>query len=655
MLQIAREQLVKTAVWHKANGRLADAAECLRQVIARHRDDAGAHYDLGVMLAEMGRSQEAEECFRETIRLKPDLGDAYNELGNLRRAHGQLEDAAACYQKAIELQPGLMAARANLGSVRETQGRYPEAAEHLRAAVQMAPNHAGLRLILGTCLTQMGPGHLEEALVCYRKSVELEPNQAALWYNAAFTLQQMGRLDEAMGSYRKAVQIKPDLAEAWNNLGVILGLAGEHQEAAACLRRSLELRPDRAQAHSSLLYELHFDPKIDARSLLREHEMWGQRHANPLMRRGVRLENDRNPERRLRVGYISPDFRMNAVGRFMLPLLQAHDRQRVEVVCYADLNARDEFTARLRAHADKWREITEMNDEAVAEMIARDKVDILVDLAMHMKGNRLPALARKPAPVQVSYLATCSTTGMKAMDYRITDRYMDPPGRDMSVYSEQSVLVERYWSYRALEEAPEVDELPMLRGEPPTFGCLNHFGKVSREALRCWERILKEVPESKLALYPPMESHRERIKEFIEKTGIEPWRIVFVGRSGVKGRLDALRGIDIALEPFFWGSRTMTCDAMWMGVPVVTLAGEKPISRRGASILSHAGLPELIAETEDAYTEIAVCLAKNAGRLAKMREEMRDRLRGSALMDGAATARGLEEAYRGMWRKWCEG
>jgi predicted O-linked N-acetylglucosamine transferase (SPINDLY family) len=422
----------------------------------------------------------------------------------------------------------------------------------------------------------------------------------------------------------------------------------------------MAIAPDNAWIHSNLAYALHFHPAYDARALAEEHDVWNFQHAVPLKQFILPHRNDRRPERRLRIGYVSPDFRQHPVGRFLLPLLAHHDKRQVEVFGYAQVSVPDDLTQRLRDCMDGWRNIAGLSDDQTADLIRQDQIDILVDLTMHMANNRLLVFARKPAPVQVTYLAYCSTTGLETIDYRLSDPYLDPPGevgewgRDELFYSEQTIrLPESYWCYQPVISPPATGPLPALKQGHITFGCLNNFCKVSAPALAAWARILRAVPHSELLLHAPEGAHRQCVREKLKGAGIEPERIRFAGFKTTEAYFELYGQIDIALDTFPYAGGTTTCDALWMGVPVVSLAGHTAVGRGGVSILSNAGLPELVAHTKDEYVRIARGLAGDLSRLGHLRSTLRQRMEHSPLMDAPRFARGVEAAYRLMWRQWC--
>jgi predicted O-linked N-acetylglucosamine transferase (SPINDLY family) len=417
----------------------------------------------------------------------------------------------------------------------------------------------------------------------------------------------------------------------------------------------LQTNPQNLMAHDSLLFALHCHPDSDAASLFAESRNWSRQHAEPLQRLISKYENDRTADRPLRLGYVSPDLRNHPVGQFVLPLLDCHDRNAFQVICYAEVPAPDEMTAKLQTHVDTWRSIVGLSDEQTAEMIRQDRIDILVDLAMHTANNRLLVFARKPAPVQVTYLAYPGGTGLETIDYRLTDRYLDPDEADDRYYVERSIrLSGSYWCYQPSDAAPAVNELPALSAGRITLGCLNNYCKVTRPALETWARLLNRLGDARLLLHSPPGNHRESLMRYLTDRGITPDRVELVGRVSPEDYFQTYCRMDVALDPFPYCGGTTTCDALWMGVPVVTLSGRTAVGRSGVSILSNAGLPELIARTPEEYERIVAELAGDLPRLRELRSTLRQWMQQSPLMDAAGFARGVETAYRDMWRQWCQ-
>jgi predicted O-linked N-acetylglucosamine transferase (SPINDLY family) len=503
----------------------------------------------------------------------------------------------------------------------------------------------------------------DQAMAALARAVDLDPGDAIARSNLGTALLESGRIDEAIAALQTAIGIRPDLPVTHNNLGIALRESGRLEEAIASYDRAIALDPEYGTAHASRLFALHGHPDYDAARLLAEHRAWNQRFALPLAREPrpgpAAGAEDRAPERRLRLGYVSPDLRKHPVGFFLLPLFEAHDRRLFDVSCYTDVRVPDELTRRLRSQVTSWRSTTGMSDAEVAAQIRADRIDILVDLAMHSAGNRLRVFARKPAPVQVTYLAYCSTTGLDAIDWRITDGFLDPPGASDAAYAERSMRLQQgcYWCYQPPidTDCPEVAPLPALDTGRTTFGCLNDFSKIGRPLLETWCRLLAMVPRSRLVLHAPAGSSRAGARAVFSQAGVDPDRLQFLDRVPLAQYLAAYGNIDVALDPFPYGGGRTTCDALWMGVPVVSLTGGTAVGRGGTSILSNLGLSELVARTAGEYLAIAARLGTDLPRLARLRSGLRERMQRSPLMDRQGFARAMEAAYRQMWREYCGG
>jgi predicted O-linked N-acetylglucosamine transferase (SPINDLY family) len=358
--------------------------------------------------------------------------------------------------------------------------------------------------------------------------------------------------------------------------------------------------------------------------------------------------NDRQPDRRLRIGYVSPDFRSHVVGWNLLPLLERHDHAQFEVFAYTAATSEDALTAKLRARCDVWRDIRAMTNQQAADLVRADSIDILVDLSLHMAHNRLLLFARKPAPVQVTYLAYCSTSGLSQIDYRFSDPHLDPD-ENAPVYSEKTVrLPKSYWCYQP-PDAPPIAPAPLLANGFPTFGCLNSFAKASPSFLDLCAQILGSHPRSRMILYCPPGAHRSGVLQRFATRGVDADRIEMLGKQPWLDYIRTYNRIDIALDPFPHGGGITTCDALWMGVPVVTLSGQTAVGRGGRSILSNLGLPELVANSREEYAH----LVGDFGRWIQLRGDLRERMSASPLLDSAAFARDVEQAYRQMWRLYC--
>jgi protein O-GlcNAc transferase len=634
MLPIAIEQTMRVAADHYRAGRLRDAETACRQILADHPDHADSLFLSGVIHGLAGRTELATTLIRQAVAAAPNNADYRRNLGILLQKQGQLDEAIGCFQQTIALRPLDADAHFNLANAWSDKGEADKAIECLERALASRPNFVEAHNNLGQLLH--GKGEFDRAISSFQQAVAVNLHYFPAHSNLAMVLAKLRRFDEAIAFAQRALEINPKCGEAYANLGLALQNTGLIEEAMDCHKRAKELRPGNATVHSNLIYAMYLDPRLgpaEIQTALREFNARWEQPNQP-------HENDRLPRRRLRIGYVSPDFRSHVVGWNLLPLLERHDHEQFEIFCYSDVRQPDEMTDRIRKQADQWRPIGGITDDAAAALVRRDRIDILVDLAIHSADNRLLLFARKPAPIQFTYLGYCGSTGLEAVDYRFSDPYLDPPGTD-HLYSEKTIrLPQSYWCYRPGGATPDVTALP----ERFTFACLNNFAKVSAPAIDLWKQILRSVPGSRLLLHCPPGSRRDSISaemgELVEFIGWQRWKdyIATFGRAS------------ISLDPFPYGGGITSCDSLWMGVPLVTLAGNAPVGRAGESILSQVGLQELVARSQEEYVNIVIELAGNPKRLAEIRRTLRQRMENSPLMDAKRYARDVEQAYRTAWQ-----
>ncbi len=600
-----------------------------------------------------GRPAEAIEVYRTALRLDPTQAAIWSNLGVALLLSRRPAEALGPCQEAVRLEPRSAKFHYNVGHSLQVLERLEEAAASYRQAVALKADYADALNNLGGAL--YGLRQMEEAIAAFREAARLRPQDAATWSNLGSALHSHDLVDEAVVVYRHALTLDPTAAATLNNLANAWKDLGRMEEAMECYRQAVTLCPEVAEVHSNWLYSLHFLPGVDAASLLREHRVWNERHGAPPRLLRPALAPDRSPNRRLRIGYVSADFYHHVAGCNLLPLFRAHDHAAFEIYCYSNTVKEDGVTEELRARSDHWRSIIGLSDDAAADLIRKDGIDVLVDLGLHTRRNRLLTFARKPTPVQVTYLGYCSTSGLETMDFRLSDPYLDPPETDLFVYSEETIRLPRcYWCYE-----PGAEEVPAAAGPPPsqacgfiTFGCLNNFAKVSKAALDLWSEILRALPNSQLALHAPEGSSWQRVGDLFAQAGVDPARIRLHGRLPRAAYMELWGRVDIGLDPFPYGGGISTCDGLWMGAPIVTLSGKTAVGRAGRTILSNIGLPELVAFDERQYVEIALGLANDPDRLAALRAGLRERMEKSPLRDAAGFARDVEDAYRTMWRKW---
>ncbi len=612
----------RTSTWParcKANS-ADEAVAAYRAALARQPTHYHALNNLATVLKSQGELDEAERHLQAAIAAAPRFAAAHANLALVRDMQDRLDEAAAGYLAALEIEPNMVAAHEGLGAVRQKQERFAEAATCFQHVVQRRPNDPEALLNLGVCFGR--EGRHDEAIAAFRRALELRPGYGAAHGNLALSTRALGLLDESIEHYRQTV----------------------------------ELAPEAVDQYSSLLYTLNYHPDYDARTLFEEHRAWGRRHADPLTAASQPLANDRSPGRRLRVGYVSPNFYSHAVNFFVEPILASHDHERYEIFCYSDVKQPDNATARLRGYADEWRETTRLSDEELCQLVRADGIDVLVDLTGHINGGkRLLAFAQRAAPVQVTYLGYQNTTGMQAMDYRLTDAYSDPPGVTDSWHTERLVrLPTTFFVYLPWPNAPAVGPLPAAAAGHVTFGSVNNFTKITPEVLRAWAEILRRSGRSRLVIRADMtQTLRARLVDFFAAEGIDAARLDLVDRLPRREYLDLISRLDIALDPFPFNGHTTTCDCLWQGVPVVTLSGETYVSRFGGSGLVTLGLEEWIAHSREQYVETAVALAEDLPQLAAYRATLRQRMAVSPLLDFETFTRNLEDAYRRMWTDWC--
>ena len=667
-------------------GRLEDAVAHFQGALTLRPQFIEALCDLGDVLTSLNRLSDATSVYEQAIALNPSMPEVLCKYGDVLQIRGYASQAIVQYERAVLLKPAFVVALSNLGSALYGQGRFGEAILRYEQCIACDPSVPETHCNLGNAL--YGDGRFSDAVAKYQHALSLQPaspktlcnlgdallalgkfKEAALqyeqalaidpkipegWCNLGDALQGQGRLDEAIKLYEQALSIKPDLPEALCNMGSALLNQGRVAEAIDHYRQALVVKPELRTAYSNLLMALHY---VGAPTIadISQHAV----HCAQLFSAkppSLGFENIISIQRRICVGYVSGDFGNHPVGYFLQRVLPAHNRSTVEIFCYSNGSADDDLTATLRRSTDHWRDIGGLSDTDTVQMIRRDGIDILIDLSGHTLGNRLNVFAMRAAPVQVTWLGYFGTTGLAAMDYIIADRFVAP-------LDHSSHYVESIWrmpdSYLCFAP-PDVDipaRSPLSpTGTPLIFGCFSNLAKASPESVILWSSVLNRIPHSKLMLKAKgldEASVRDRLLDQMASYGVASERIIISSASSRKDYLAAYHRIDLMLDTTPFSGGTTTAEALWMGVPVVTLRGPTWAGRICESILSSVGLTELVADTAQQYVEIAVRLTSDVEGLAELRSRLRTQLEASPFCDALRFTGNLEVAYRTMWSNWC--
>ena len=605
------------------SGNLAKAEAICLQVLAIQPDNAEALFMAGAIAFQQSRHNEALALFERAAVRAPNIAAIQNNIGTTLKLLMRFDEATSAFSLAVALQPDYPHAWFNLGSIERENGHTDKAEDAFRHCLKHDPDHAEACNKLGEILANRSDYH--EALALFRKSESLYPYSPILLNNLGNLLKFMGRADEAISYYNRAY----------------------------------ELMRDNPSPLSNKLICMLCSASDTAEEIFIEHRKWGECFADQFLDKLPIYTNDLFHDRPLKIGYVSRDFRAHPVAFFIEPILASHDRTQVSVHAYLDLPQSDAITNQLRQHVENWHPIDGMSDEAVADQVRQDGIDILIDLGGHTAHNRLLVFARKPAPVQVTWLGYAATTGLLSIDYRLTDEKADPPGMTERYHTETLYrLPDSFLCYRPAVNAPDIGPLPAREKRRVTFAAFNHLAKLTPEAVEIWSHILAEVPSSKLIFKAQGVHHhdmQEEIRNLFSRHGISADRLELYGKfPGIYSHLNLFNQVDIALDTFPYNGTTTTCESLWMGVPVITLEGNSHVSRVGVSLLSSVGLSDMIAVDRNDYIARAVSLAGNLDLLELLRSNLRQMMLRSPLLDTVGFTRNLEAAYRAMWQRWCQ-
>ena len=604
-----------------------------------------------------GRLSDAEAIYRKILAVEPQNPDALHLLGYIAYQVGKYDPAIELIGRAVQIEPNNAQYQHSLGNALAIRGLLDQAIAHLTRAIELCPQDFAMVNNLANCLA--GAGRREESAQRFEQVLALNPELAEGHNNYSIVLKDLGRIGQAVEHARRASELNGNLSKVWNTLALALHANGRYNEAIDALRQALVIQPDYIRAHSNLLLMLHYTT-MDPAALLAEHLAWVQRHApghESVPRPPVR--EPRDPQRVLRIGYVSGDFHEHVVSYFLRPILAHHDKNRFEIFAYSDTIHPDSTTAAMASSVHTWRSIVGVSDDAVAQLIRADGIDILVDLCGHTHGERLPIFVRRPAPIQVTYLGYPDTTGLSTIDYRLTDSFADPPGLTERWHAEKLIrMPHSAWCYPLPRALPEASEAPSLAAGYVTFGSLNALAKLSDMTLDLWAKILEAMPNARLlikAIGLEDADTRELLAGRLIDRGISSDRFDLLGKTRLNiDHLTTYHRLDIALDTFPYHGTTTTLEALFMGVPVISLAGQTHCSRVGASMLTNVGLGELVAESTEQYVAIATEVAKNPEQLKALRQGLRERVAACPICNAPAFVRDLEGLYRQMWRDLCE-
>jgi protein O-GlcNAc transferase len=671
---------------HHRAGQLKPAEDLYRQVLGIQPDHADALHLLGVIAHQKGEHGQAIELIDRAIALQPSAA-MYGNLAQAVKARGDLEGAIRLFRHALSLDPQHADTYNNLGVALSDQSKFPEAMECFIQAISLRPDYSSAYCNLGVAAFSLG--HLDEAIRCYQAAISIDPNYAVAYNNLGNVLREQGKYDAAIEHFTRALEISHEYALAHSNLGNTLrdrhnheaavhsyeqALAHDptytpgysnlgnalrdqgHPELAVELyRKALALDPGLNDIHSNLLLTLLTIPNDNLEEHFAEHLRFAERFETPHKASWPAHANPRDKDKRLKVGYVSGDFRNHSIAFFFEPVLLGHDKSQVEVFCYHNHHQHDDVSSRLAALADHWIACKGMADEALAARIRADGIDILVDLSGHTAYNRLLTFARKPAPVQITWMGYPNSTGLSAIDYRLTDAAMDPPGLTERYNSETLLRLPTSCQFNPSPIRPPINALPALTQGVFTFACLNHLTKISEQAMALWAQILQALPDARLMLGGVNDqASRQKLIDTFARYGIAEDRLALHPKMSLDAFLALHHQIDLALDPFPFNGGTTSFHALSMGVPVVTLAGDTPVTRSGASIMANVGLPEFVATSPEEYVRLAIGFAGDVPRLDRIRQSLG--AGNPALYEPGTNpfARHLEQAFRQVWTTWCD-
>lgn len=634
-------------------GHLSLAVRVCQKVLRLVPDHSECLHLMALASLHAGQDTKALGYVRRALEISPFDANCHNTLGVILGQQARLDDAAASYRQALSIQPDYAEAYANLGEILRMQGRIEEALQALQKAIAIKPDYAEAHWNLG--LVRQFQGNMDGAITSFRRATLLKPNYAEACGNLGAALFLKGELREAEEWMQRTLSIRPDIAEVHCNLGFLRMTESKEEEAVTCFRAALQIKTDYLAAHTNLVMLMEASPRFSAEEIFREHRRFFQPMEASLLPAWQPFSNNCNSERKIKIGYVSGDFRTHSSAFFMEPIFERHDKSQFALYAYNNSALGDSVTERIAKSFDHWSDCYSSTDEQLTSQIQADGIDILVDLSGMTANNRLAVFARKPAPIQVTWVGYPSTSGLQAMDYRLTDHFMDPPGLTEQYHTETLVRLSAESTYQPPSNCPEVNVLPALTSSGLMLACLNNPTKINQPVVDLWAKILKALPAAKLMLsHSGNDVAMIRLMHLFEHARVDADRLVFQPKLAIHDYLALHHNIDLALDCFPYNGGTTTSHSLWMGVPVVTLVGNRSIARCGVSLMMRAGLPEFVAQDEQGYFECVLRWVNDLPHLNEIRNSLRDRILSQPSNSPDQYTREVEAAFRNMWRTWCQ-
>lgn len=642
--------ILENALEHHRAGQLEQAKSLYLQILQKKPNHPDALHLLGLIYSQQGQHEQAISLINQAIALAP-TATMVSNLGHAHKSKGDLDAAIRLFRHAVEQEPTNADFHNNLGSALHDRGLLPEAIDSFLNAIAVEPKHAGAYCNMGVAAYDMG--HADEAIRCYQMALVHDPDSAVAYNNLGNALRANGDYDAARPYFERAIELAPNYALAYSNLGNVLREQGQAELGAELYRKSLALDPAQPDVHSNLLFTLLSIADLAPEEIFAEYLRFAERFESPLRPFWPEHDNARDAGKRLKIGYVSGDFRNHAVSYFFEPVLAEHDRSQVEIFCYYNNLEQDAVTRRIAAACDYWVPCKGMSDEVLAQRIRADGIDILIDLSGHTANNRLLMFARKPAPIQMTWMGIPSTTGLSAIDYRLTDAAVDPVGMTERYHSETPLRLPYTAPFQLPANQPPVNDLPALKQGIFTFASLNNLSKISGAALELWAQILNALPQSRLLLGNANETAKQRLLDTFARRGVNADRLLILPRLSLEEYLLLHHQVDLALDPFPYNGGITTLHSLSMGVPVIALTGETPASRWGAGIMANAGLHEFAASTPEECVQLAVRCASDLPKLQHIRQTLPDSCPLFHRIGDRRFTRHLEQIFRQVWTQWC--